>query len=103
MRSSDTSIKLMADDKPMHSRLEPPQVFSLKGAPSDFKIALLHELGFGSDGTKVLDAEGNAVKDPYLGVEIPLDRMVLMPGSTIILDDNPASIASYLAEHPERE
>ncbi len=87
------------------SEVEPkgPQVFSLKDAPAEFKRTLLQELGFGVDGDKVLGKDGEHVKDPYLGVEVTLAKMVLMPGSTIILDDNPASIASYLSEHPDRE
>lgn len=79
------------------------ELYSIKGAPTEFKVALLRELGFESDGSKVFDSAGQPVKDPYLGVEITLDRMVLMPGSTIILDDNPASIAAYLVDNPDVE
>jgi hypothetical protein len=75
--------------------------FSIRGAPREFKIALLKELGLGSDGELVLDESGQPKRDPYVGVPVTLDRMVLMPGSTIVLDDNPASIAAYLASHPD--
>lgn len=91
----------MTPDAATTSEPTGPDVFSLRDAPNDFKIALLRELGLASDGAKVLSREGKPVRDPYLGVEVSLDRMVLMPGSTIVLDDNPASIASYLAEHPD--
>ena len=79
------------------------ELFSIKDAPPEFKVALLRELGFESDGSKIFDPQGQPVKDPYLGVEVTLDRMVLMPGSTIILDDNPASIAAYLVDNPDVE
>lgn len=61
----------------------------------------MRELGLDSDGTRVLGADGTPVVDPYLGVEVTLERMVLMPGSTIVIDDNAASIAAYLSQHPE--
>ena len=79
------------------------ELLSIKEAPREFRISLLRELGLNSDGAKVLDGEGHPLKDPYLGIEVTLDRMVLMPGSTIVLDDNPASIAAYLVDHPDNE
>jgi hypothetical protein len=75
------------------------EIISLKGIPVNSKILLLKELGFGSDGTYVLDKNGEQVLDKYIGEPIKIDNMAILPGSTLILDDNPLSISSYLEEY----
>jgi len=60
---------------------------------------LLRELGYNCDGEYVLDAEGKKVIDKYIEIPIKVDHMVIFPGSTIILDDNELSIASYMEEY----
>lgn len=65
----------------------------------DFKIALLDRLGFNSDGTFVLDKKGKKVLDKYTDEPIRINNMFIFPGSTIILDNNPLSIASFMEEH----
>lgn len=72
--------------------------FSLKGVPTESKIKLLKALGYESDGIFVLDKDGNKVKDKYVDVDVELSRMLIFPGSTVVLDNNPLSIASYLEE-----
>ena len=72
---------------------------SLKELPKEAKIQLLKELGYDSDGTHVLDSKGNRVKDKYIDAEVTLTNMLIFPGSTIILDNNPLSVASYLEEY----
>ena len=72
---------------------------SLKDMPVNCKILLLEELGFGSDGTYVLNKNGEQVLDKYIGEPIKIDSMAILPGSTLILDDNPLSISSYLEEY----
>jgi hypothetical protein len=62
------------------------------------KILLLSELGYDSDGMFVLDSSGRKVLDRYIEKPIKIDNMVIFPGSTIILDDNPLSIISYIEE-----
>ena len=75
------------------------EIMSLKDMPVNCKILLLEELGFGSDGTYVLNKNGEQVLDKYIGEPIKIDSMAILPGSTLILDDNPLSISSYLEEY----
>jgi homoaconitase/3-isopropylmalate dehydratase large subunit len=77
------------------------QIISLKDVSDESKIMLLKELGFSSDGTYVLDNSGEKVKDIYIDEPVKISNMAILPGSTIILDDNPLSIASYLEDHPD--
>ena len=74
---------------------------SLKGLPKDTKISILEELGFESDGIFVYDECGKKIKDRYLDKEISLDNMLIFPGSCVILDNNPLSIAAYFEEYGE--
>ena len=74
------------------------ELVSLKEVSVNSKILLLRELGFDSDGEYVKDLAGNKVLDKYLEVPIKIDNMVILPGSTIILDDNELSISKYMEE-----
>jgi len=71
---------------------------SLKEVSVKSKIALLRELGFGSDGEYVLDSNGNKVLDKYIEIPVRINNMVILPGSEIILDDNELSIMKYMEE-----
>lgn len=75
------------------------EILSIKNMPFDCKILLLQELGFKSDGTFVLDKKDEIVLDKYTNEPVKLANMAILPGSTIILDDNPLSIASFLEEY----
>ena len=75
------------------------KLISIKDMPTDFKILLVRDLGYGSDGTFVLDKEGNKCLDKYTEEPIRLDNMAIFPGSTIILDNNPLSLSSFLEEY----
>ncbi|MDR2699281.1 MAG: hypothetical protein LBC12_00410 [Nitrososphaerota archaeon] len=77
-----------------------PQIIELKGVTKESKMLLLEELGFSSDGTYVLEKDGNKVYDKYIDEPVTIDNMAILPGSTIILDNNPLSIALYLEEYP---
>ena len=73
--------------------------FSIKNLSKEDKIELLKGLGFDSDGIFVIDKNGNKVKDRYVpDLEVKLSNMLIFPGSTIILDNNPLSIAAYMGE-----
>jgi len=74
---------------------------SLEKLPKEQKIKLLRALGYDSDGQFVLDSSGNRVRDKYTDDEVTLTNMLLFPGSTVVLDNNPLSIAEYLEEHPD--
>ena len=74
------------------------KLISLKLISVKSKIAILKELGFYSDGEYVLDSEGNKIIDKYIDIPIRLNNMFILPGSTIILDDNEISIMKYMEE-----
>lgn len=75
---------------------------SIKDLSSHDKKLLLKELGYGSDETYVLK-DGEILIDEYIDQPVKLSNMLILPGSTVILDNNPLSIASYLEEHPDVE
>ena len=76
------------------------ELISLKDAPREFKIALLKGLQMGVDSQGfVVDAKGKRVIDEYADKPVRLESMAIFPGSTIVIDDNPLSIASYIEEH----
>lgn len=74
------------------------ELISLKQVSNNSKIELLKELGYNSDGEFILDTEGNRILDRYLEIPIKVNNMVILPGSTIILDDNEISLSKYLEE-----
>lgn len=59
---------------------------------------LLRELGYDSDGTFVLDENGEKCLDKYTEEPVRIDNMAIFPTNIIILDNNPLSITSYLEE-----
>ena len=71
---------------------------SLKNIPNEAKVELLRELGYDSDGIFVLEKSGKKHMERYTKQPIRIDNMVIFPGSTIILDNNPLSISSFLEE-----
>lgn len=77
------------------------EFISLKNVSVESKILLLKEIGYNSDGEFVLDAQGNKVIDKYIEIPVKINNMAILPGSTIILDDNELSLASYLEEKGE--
>jgi hypothetical protein len=74
------------------------ELLSLEDAPLSFKMKLVQELGYASDGTYVLMKDGSRCLDRYTKEPIRLDNMAILPGSTIILDNNELSISSFLEE-----
>lgn len=71
---------------------------SIKDMPQELKIVLLKQLGYDSDGTFVIK-DGKKCLDKYTEEPIRVDNMFIYPGSTIILDNNPLSICSFLEEY----
>jgi len=78
--------------------VEMTKLISIKDMPTDLKIILLRELGYDSDGTFVLDKNGEKRLDKYIEEPVRIDNMAIFPGSEIILDNNPLSISSYLED-----
>ena len=74
------------------------ELISIKDMPKQFKIMLLSKLGYNSDGIFVLNEKGEKCLDRYTNEPIRIGNMAIFPGSTIILDNNPLSISSFLEE-----
>ena len=74
------------------------ELVSLKGVSKESKIQLLKELGYDSDGRYVLK-EGEPLVDDAVGEKVTLDNMLVLPGSSVVIVDNPLSIAAYFEEH----
>ena len=77
------------------------ELISLKNISKESKILLLRELGYDSDGEFVLNIDKTQVIDKYLEIPVRIENMVILPGSTIILDDNEISLSKYLEEFPD--
>ena len=77
------------------------ELVSLKQVSLNSKILLLKELGYGSDGEFVLDSNGKKLIDRYAEIPVKIQNMLILPGSTVILDNNEFSVASYLEEFGE--
>jgi hypothetical protein len=73
------------------------ELISIKDVPKEVRIRILNELGYSHEDGFVLK-NGERVLDKYTDEPIKLDRMIIVPGSVIILDNNPLSIALYLEE-----
>ncbi len=74
---------------------------SLVGISPEERILLLKELGYDSDGVYVLDKDGKILVDEYVDQPVKIDNMLILEGSTLILDNNPLSVASYLEAYPD--
>ena len=74
---------------------------SLKGWSKETRILLLRALDFDSDGTFVLDSNGERVLDRYTKDSIKINNMAILPtkNSTVIIDWNPLSFISFLEEY----
>lgn len=71
--------------------------------PEEKKI-LLDALGFAvnKDGTIIHNVDKLQVKDPITNEPVKFENANILPGSTIILDNNPASLALYFARYYEK-
>ncbi len=76
------------------------KLVSIKNMPYELRVVLLQELGYNADNAGyVIDAEGKRIRDKYIDEEVKVSNMIIVPGSTLILDDNPISISSYIDEY----
>ena len=74
----------------------------MRNVPEEAKVELLRMLGYDSDGTWVLDSAGARVLDRYSKQPVRLNHMIIMPGSTIILEDSDLSVAQYFEEFGDK-
>ena len=75
------------------------ELLSLKDLPREIITGVLKELGYGSDGTFVMGKNGQKLIDPYIEEPVKVDNILLLPGSEVILDNNPISVAGYFEDH----
>jgi hypothetical protein len=74
--------------------------FSLNDLTRDQQIALLKEFSYNEKDGYVVGKDGRTpIKDKYTDKEVKFDNMIIVPGSALVLDDNPFSIASYMEEY----
>lgn len=73
------------------------ELVSIKNMPQKLRIELLRKLGYDSDGIFVLK-NNEKYLDKYIDEPVRIDNMFIYPGSTVILDNNPLSISSFLEE-----
>lgn len=74
------------------------KIVSIKNMSNEYRIILLKELGYDSDGRFVTEKSGKRILDRYTGEPIRINNIAIFPGSTIILGNNPLSISSFLEE-----
>jgi hypothetical protein len=77
------------------------ELVSLAGLSKATRVGILKELGYESNGTFIIDKSGKELTDPFTHEPIKIDNMLIVPGSELILDNNPLSVASYFEEHGE--
>ena len=75
------------------------QLVSLRYIPANLKTVLLKELGLGIDECGHVTRDGRVVHDKYINQPVSVENMMILPGSTVVLDDNPLSIALYIQEY----
>jgi len=76
---------------------------SISSLPREIKVKILQELGYNAAGDFIVNSDGERVKDKYVGIEVTVSNMLILPGSTIILDNNELSIAHYMAEYNDKD
>lgn len=77
------------------------QIVSVKDMPDNLKALLLRELGLSADADGYITKDGKQVQDKYIEQPVRVENMAIFPGSTVVLDDNPLSIALYIEEYGE--
>lgn len=76
------------------------KLISIRKAPKEFKVALVEAMGYKVEDGRIILVNGEDYLDPYCDTPVKIDNMIVVPGSTLILDDNPLSIAAYDEDHP---
>ena len=74
------------------------ELISLKEVSLNSKILLLKGLGYDSDGEFIYDSDGKIVTDKYINIPVKVSNMAILPGSTLLLDDNELSLSLYIEE-----
>ena len=75
------------------------ELVPLRYMPTNLKTVLLKELGLGVDEHGYVTRDGRVVRDKYIDQPVSAENMMILPGSTVVLDDNQLSIALYIQEY----
>jgi hypothetical protein len=80
------------------------ETIDLSDYPSEFRIALLEELGFETDGEFIFK-DDKLVKDRYTDKPVRVEEMAILPGKeqgeVIIIEDCVFSLIHYFTEFEE--
>lgn len=80
------------------------ELVELKNIPGPVKVELLRQLGFAVDKQGYVVRDGRRVVDKYVGKEVTMSNMDIMPddsGRAVVLDHNILSLVSYMEEYGE--
>lgn len=79
------------------------EVLQIKELPREDKILLLRELGYDADEDGHVTKDGQLYMDPFVDAEVTVDNMCILPGSAVVLNDNPISIDAYFEKYGDWE
>jgi len=80
----------------------PTEVVKWADIPREVQVEIIRELGYAVEDNRILDATRAPVLDKYTKAQVRLDNLLIVWGSTLLLDNNYVSIASYFEEYGER-
>lgn len=67
------------------------------------RILLLKELGYDTDSTGKVIKDGAPWLDPFLEEQPTVENMCIVPGSALVLVDNPVSLDGYFEKYADWE
>ena len=73
------------------------ELVSIGKVSKETRLELLRAIGYDSDG-RFVTKDGEPVIDEHVGEKVTLDNMLILPGSAIVISDNPLSVAEYFEE-----
>ncbi len=77
------------------------EIITLDNVSLESKQELLKELGYNTDDKYIYTKGGRKVKDKYTNEYVMIETMVLLGGSTVIINNDPYSLISYTEEYGE--
>lgn len=91
----------MAYREPIHEGRQEVETVKWADVPRDVQVQVVEELGYTVRDGVIHDSAGEPVLDRYTRMPVRLDNLLVVWGSTLLLDNNPISIASYFEEYGE--
>lgn len=81
--------------------VEPSEILELNSLRREDRVALMGELGYRVRGDLMYLPDGQPAVDRYTGEQLRLSNTAIVPGSVILIDNNPVSLAAYIAEQED--